>query len=172
MALGVALQYALQAPMRRAVEGIDAGGVGALDFLVTTVHTWSGATIGLLLAWRLAVRRARAREKVRDGASGAVPADRRGAVPPGTGARLRWIVAATNHALLYLVTGAMVGSGALHWYAGVEAAARWHAILKWALAGLAAVHVAAALWHALVRRDDIVPAMTGRGGPAARLDGS
>ena len=173
VALGVAGQYLLQGPMRRAVDALGIGGEGevdALGFLVTTLHTWTGATIGLLLLWRLAVRRERARAR----RGGAVPgADPGAAAPEGTGPpleRARRTLAAANHALLYLVTGGMVGSGALHWYAGIDAAARWHGNLKWALAGLIALHAAAAAWHALVRRDDIVRSMTGRPGRAARLD--
>ena len=188
VALGVAGQYLLQGPMRRAVDALEGEGGGgtvgevdALGFLVTTLHTWTGATIGLLLLWRLAVRRERARARrdgvARDGADteagaavdvGAEAPDRDG--PPLE--RARRILAAANHALLYLVTGAMVGSGALHWYAGVDAAARWHGNLKWALAGLVALHAAAAAWHALVRRDNILRSMTGRPGRAARLDRS
>ena len=169
----MALQFALQGPMRRAVDALDAGEVGALGFLVTTVHSWTGATIALLLAWRVALRRGRARDAAgREGRdvpdAGAGPAGPR----PGLPARLRRAVAAANHASLYLVTGSMAASGALHWYGGVESAARWHGILKWVLAGLVALHVAAALWHALVRRDDILPAMAGRRGPAARLERS
>ena len=172
VALAVAGQYLLQGPMRDAVDAIERGGaVDALGFLVTTAHTWSGATIGLLLAWRLALRRARARERARERAppAGAVAVPGH-AAPAPIATRLREAVARANHAALYLVTGAMVASGSLHWYAGLPAAADWHGALKWALAALVALHVAAALWHALVRRDGILPAMTGGRRPAARLD--
>ena len=159
--------------MRRAVDALGVRGEGEIDalgFLVTTLHTWTGATIGLLLLWRLAVRRERARAR-RRGAG--FEADPEAGAPDGAGPpleRARRMLAAANHALLYLVTGGMVGSGALHWYAGVDAAARWHGNLKWALAGLVALHAAAAAWHALVRRDGILRSMTGRRGSAARLD--
>lgn len=171
VAFAVAGQYLLQGPMRRAVGAIEGGGsVDALGFLVTTVHTWSGATVGLLLAWRLALRRERARAAGTStgGARDASADASEGALPVAT--RLRRAVATANHAALYLVTAAMVISGSLHWYAGLSAAAAWHGILKWVLAALVALHVGAALWHALVRRDDILPAMAGRRDPAARLD--
>ena len=169
-------QYLLQGPMRDAVDAIERGGtVDALGFLVTTAHTWSGATIGLLLAWRLALRRARARERAASAGAGGHVGEGGGTVPGHAApapiaARLRGAVARANHAALYLVTAAMVASGSLHWYAGLPAAAAWHGILKWALAALVALHVAAALWHALVRRDDILSAMAGGRRPAARLD--
>lgn len=165
VAAGVGLQFLLQAPMRRAFEAIGADApVGATAFVVTTVHTWTGVTLGLMLAWRLALRRSRARER-----TGAADAS---GDPREKGGRLRRGVAAANHALLYLVTGTMVASGALQWYAGVDAATAWHRNAKYALVALVTLHVAAALWHALVRRDDVLSAMTARSAPegAARLD--
>ncbi len=168
VAAGVALQFLLQGPMRRTARALDADQpIDLTGFLVSTVHTWTGVSIGLLLCWRLAVRRARAREATAGGRTSAAAAG--GRTPHGR-------VAAANHALLYCVTGAMVLSGSLHWYAGVDAAAAWHRGAKYALAGLVSLHVAAAAWHALVRRDDVLSAMLGRANgaaerrPAARLE--
>jgi cytochrome b561 len=36
---------------------------------------------------------------------------------------------------------------------------QWHAILAWSLAALVVVHVAAAVWHKLVRKDDVMDRM-------------
>ena len=64
-----------------------------------------------------------------------------------------------HHALLYGVLLAMALSGALHYYAGLEAAARWHEIGKWALLLLVAVHLVGAAAHAARPGDPVVRRM-------------
>ena len=136
-------QYLLQGPMRRAGEAVAEGApVTFGQFLVTTLHTWGGAGVALLVLWRIRLRRGRA-------------------VPTGggrLGPRLaRWV--GWHHALLYAVLLAMALSGALHYYAGVESAARWHEIGKWLLAALVTIHAAAALVHGLRPGDTVLRRM-------------
>ena len=94
--------------------------------------------------------------------------------------------AAASHVLLYAVLLAMPISGwlfnsaanfPLHWFGlfavpalsnpdpELKALARFaHEFLFWCLAGLVAVHVAAALHHHYVKRDDVLRRMGWRGG--------
>lgn len=136
-------QYLLQDAMRSAGETVARGEtVSAGEFLVTTLHTWGGAAVAALVVCRLVLRR-RAPVPVAAGGLGA-----------GAARLVRW-----HHLALYAALVAMVLSGALHYYAGVEAAARWHGIGKWVLAALVAVHVGGALRHALRPGDTVLQRM-------------
>ena len=132
----VAGQFALQGAMRAAHEAARAGeAVTFGQFLVTTLHTWGGAGIAVLVAWRLALRRRRP-VAVADGTLG-----------PRAARLVVW-----HHRLLYALLVLMALSGALSWYGGVAAADRWHASGKWALGAAVAVHLLGALRHALAGR--------------------
>ena len=132
VALLVASQFALQGAMRAANEAARAGDAVTFgQFAVTTLHTWGGAGVALLVAWRLVLRR-----------RAPVPVAR-GALGPRASRLVAW-----HHRALYALLALMALSGALHWYVGWEAAARWHETGKWALAGAVAVHLAGAAVHA------------------------
>lgn len=133
----VLVQYLSQDAMRDAMALVEvdrAPGFGA--FLVTTLHVWGGAAIAFAIVWRVRLRVNK---------------------PLGK----RPLAAHLNHALLYLVVLVMAGSGALHYGFEIEAAARWHEVGKWVLAGSVALHVVGAVWHWLVRRDGVLPSMLG-----------
>jgi cytochrome b561 len=101
--------------------------------------------------------------------------------PPADSSRLERRAAAASHALLYVVMIAMPLSGwvinsaanfplKLFWLVPLpaitppgkdlqELAEAVHGALAWTLAALVAVHVAAALWHHFIRRDDVLTRM-------------
>lgn len=139
VAVLVAIQYLSQDAMRDAMSLITTGSApGFGTFLVTTLHVWGGAAIALAVIWRVRLRSWRA------------VAGTRGLLP---------LAALVNHMLLYLMLVFMATSGVLHYGLEVDAAADWHARGKWVLAGLLGMHLAAALWHAAIKRDDVLSAM-------------
>ena len=149
VALLVLGQFALQGPMRAASEAAATGAAVTFgQFVVATLHSWGGATVAVLVGWRLLLRR-------------------RAAVPVAggrLGARAARLVG-WHHALLYGALMAMALSGALHYYADVDGAARWHEAGKWVLVVLVLVHVAGAAVHALRPGDTVLQRMwTGRDG--------
>ena len=147
----VLLQYLLQRPMHAANEAVSSGAsVTFVQFLVSTLHTWGGAAVALLVLWRLVLRR-QARVPVAGGRFGA---------------RAAWLVE-WHHRLLYVALLAMALSGALHYHAGLEAAARWHELGKWALAALVSVHVLAATVHASRSGDTVLRRMWSGRSPRA-----
>lgn len=149
VALLVLGQFALQWPMRTAVRAVERGeAVTFGQFLVTTLHSWGGASIALLVVWRLVLRR-RVPVPVAAGRFGA-----------HASRLIGW-----HHALLYGLLLAMALSGALHYYAGLDAAARWHEVGKWALGAAVALHLAGALVHAARVDDPVLRRMwSGRNG--------
>jgi len=133
VALLVLGQYLLQRPMRMAVEAAEKGdAITFIQFLVTTLHTWGGAGIAALVLWRLVLRR-------------------RAPVPVGAGtlAPRAALLVVVHHRLLYALLLLMALSGSAHYFLGWEAAACWHEIGKWLLAGAVAVHLVGALRHGL-----------------------
>lgn len=124
-------QYLLQGAMRRALSAIESG--QALDFgqfIVTTLHTWSGISIAMIMIWRWSLRKRH------------VPINGGRA----SGALERWV--RYHHTSLYVAVWVMAFSGAAHYYLYWQHAARWHELGKWVLAGLVISHVAGALLHA------------------------
>lgn len=137
----VLVQYLSQDTMRAAMRLTDSGeapGFGA--FLVTTLHVWGGVTIGLAVLWRVRLRDWRREART-------------------TG--LRPWAALITQTLLYLTLLVMVLSGVLHYGLGFALAERWHETGKWVLATLLFLHLSGALWHAVVKRDDVLSAMLG-----------
>ena len=140
-------QYLLQSPMREALVAIEQQQtLDIWQFLVTTVHTWSGISIAIIMLWRWRLRRQRP-----------VPLNGGAMRPPV--ARLVQI----HHVCLYVVVGVMALSGASHYYLGWSAAAQVHVFGKWALLVLIAVHVAGALRH-LQQGHSVLQRMMGLGG--------
>ena len=123
-------QYALQLPMKSAMDAIDdQQSLNLMQFLIATAHTWGGACIAAIMIWRWQLRKR--------------------AVPLAAGklspAQERWVQ--TLHVTLYIVLILMALSGALHYYLGWEPAARWHELGKWLLLLLIGVHIAGAISH-------------------------
>lgn len=138
-------QYLLQWRMRDAVASIEnQETLGFTAFMVTTLHTWGGITIALVMLWRWQLRKRY--------------------VPLNAG-RLehryeRCVM--THHVSLYAVTIAMAATGASAYYLDWHVAAQWHAIGKWLLIALVAIHIAGALTH-LARGSNVLKRMMGRG---------
>lgn len=133
----VGIQFLSQGGMREAMVLVDANtapGLGA--FLIVTLHVWGGAAAGAAVLWRVRLRAARPLQN-------------------------RPLAAHINHAVLYLLLIVMAVSGALHYGAGIEAAARWHVLGKWLLLASLALHIAGALWHLVVKRDRVLASMLG-----------
>lgn len=140
--LGV--QYLLQWPMRNAMAVIERQ--EALDFsgfLVTTLHTWGGVSIALVMLWRWQLRK----RKV-----------------PLNGGRLTHqyaLMVKAHHVSLYAVSIAMAATGSMTYYFGWGYAARLHGAGKWLLITLVAIHIAGALSH-LGRNSTVLQRMMGR----------
>jgi len=141
----VAVQYCLQAPMRAAMADLQHNvTLSAVDFLVTTLHTWGGAAIGVIMAYRLWLRL-------------------QNPVPVGAGqlsGAWRSIVLAAHWAF-YGLLFFMVISGSLHYYFGWHSVAHWHEKGEWLLLGLIVVHGLAALLHRFYKKDAVLNQMWG-----------
>lgn len=138
-------QYLLQWPMQRAMVAIERQEtLSFLQFLVATVHTWGGIAIAALMLWRWQLRRRR------------VP------VATGTLGPGRERLVHMHHVSLYVALVLMAFTGVLHYYLGVEVAARWHEWGKWLLAALIGIHVVGALSH-LRHEQSVLHRMMGRG---------
>lgn len=111
------------------------------QFLVITLHTWGGLLLAALVIWRIRLRLGEAHAE-------RVPVSR---------------LAAAQHWLLYVTLAVMSATGALHYYDLLDAGADWHRAGKWLLGALVLLHGLAALWHHLVRRDQVLIRML-RGG--------
>lgn len=124
------VQFSLQIPMANAMAAVERGEtLGFVAFIVTTLHTWSGISIGAIMLWRWQLSRRQ------------VP------LAAGTLSPLRSKIVRLHHQALYLAVLMMVLSGAGHYYFEIEIAALWHEWMKWLLLGLVGVHIAGALTH-------------------------
>ncbi len=143
----VGSQYVLQAPMKAAMSSLqDDVQLTALDFLVTTLHTWGGAAIGAIMVYRLWLRW-------------------QNPVPVGNG-RLHGLaggVARGMHWGFYAVLMFMVASGTLHYYFDQHWVASWHERGEWLLLIMIAIHGLAAMLHHFWKKDDVLRQMWGSG---------
>ncbi len=141
----ISSQYLLQVPMRAAMANLERNQtLGAVDFLVTTIHTWGGAAAGAIMVYRLWLRVQRP-------------------VPVGAGTLhgpWRWL-ASGMHWAFYALVLFMVLTGLLHYYLELERAANWHEKGEWLLLGLIGAHVLAALLHHLYKKDAVLGQMWG-----------
>lgn len=138
-------QYLLQGFMRDALSTIDAGNtLGFTEFLVTTLHTWGGAGIAVLMLWRWQLR------------TRTVPLN------GGRLSRRHHMLVKIHHVSLYVTTIGMALTGGMHYYLGWQFAERWHELGKWLLLGLVLVHVCGAVWHARLN-STVLRRMMGRG---------
>ena len=109
---------------------------------MVAAHVFGGIAILLLVLWRLAVR------------------FKRGApLPPESEHPLLKMAAHISHWLLYALMILMPVSGALAWFVGIEQAATNHFYMKFALLGLVALHVVAALFHQFVLKTNLIQRM-------------
>lgn len=123
------------------------------DLILHEVHTYGGLAVFCIVALRILLR-------IIGGASS-----------DSTGqARLLRIVATANHALLYGILLALPVSGIAARYLDFIYYGPIHVALTRLLLVLILLHVAAALWHLLIRRDDVfgrmLPFSSRSGGPA------
>ena len=106
-----------------------------------TVHAVVGVTVLVSMLWRLALRRA----------DGAPP-------PAKQHPALQWLAGAVHVGLyLDLILGALAGLIANLWlpsFAGLH-----HLLMRPVLLALIALHVAGALWHRFVVKDDVMTRM-------------
>lgn len=137
----IAAQFIGHEPIAEAWEVIEEGGTTAFDPLVAG-HVAGGLAVLALAVWRLVLRARR----------GAPP-------PPETAPPLSRLAAHAGHWALYALMIAMPVSGAVAWFAGVEAAAEAHEAMKPLLLVLVALHVAAALWHQFWLKDGLLARM-------------
>lgn len=141
----IVIQYLAQDAMRDALHAIEQQEpLRFSQFAITTLHTWGGTCVAALMIWRWQLRKRR------------VPLD--GGLM--TQSRVRWVTA--HHLGLYLVVLMMAVTGAMHYYLGWAAAARWHELGKWFLLAMIAVHVLGALSH-LGSGGKVLQRMMGRG---------
>lgn len=138
-------QYLLQGFMRDALKAIESEQtLGFGQFLVTTIHTWSGISIAMIMIWRWQLRK---RQVPLNGGNISKKFE-------------RW--ARVHHVSLYVTVWVMALSGSAHYYLHWQQAARWHELGKWVLLGLILLHVAGALVHA-AKGNTVLRLMMGRG---------
>lgn len=143
----VGAQYALQSPMRAAMSAInDNIPLSALDFLITTLHTWGGAVIGAIMVYRLWLR---LKNPVASGG--------------GTLRGPAQVLATAMHWGFYGLLLFMASTGILHYYFGLHGVAIWHERGEWLLLGMIGLHAAAALLHHFWKKDDVLRQMCGCG---------
>jgi len=134
--------------------------VDAAQFLFSSIHSYVGLTILCLMLWRLYLR---IRSDAFRGSGGISSVDRQVAPP-----RALQLLGRLNHAALYLVTIVLGISGGVTYFAEIPAFGRVHSTLAWIFQGLLLLHVIAAAYHALIRRDQVLARMR----PWGRSDAS
>ncbi|MDX3805202.1 MAG: cytochrome b/b6 domain-containing protein [Bosea sp. (in: a-proteobacteria)] len=112
-----------------------------IDLFLHQVHAWSGWLILLMALLQLAIRLVCGRPHPLDGTS-----------------RLEARVAAATHMALYGLLIALPVTGTIAMYLTFRVAPL-HRLLSWLLLALVVIHVFAALWHHLYRRDDVLRRM-------------
>ena len=130
VAVLVMFQFILQGSIAEAWDGLQAGDVPYISAAVIS-HVAGGMLILTLVIWRLVLRRKR-------GAPGA-PAD--------TPALMRW-AAMAGHWGLYGLLIVLPVTGMLAWFAGIDAAAAVHSVLRLVLFGVIVLHLLGSMLHA------------------------
>ncbi|MGR3722595.1 cytochrome b/b6 domain-containing protein [Abyssibius alkaniclasticus] len=111
------------------------------ELFLGNLHIIVGITVLVLAVLRLVLR-------IRNGAP-AAPA----------GPRLQQLAGHVVHWGIYVLLFAVPLSGMSGWFAGISAAATGHVLLQNLLLGLVALHVAAALYHQLWVKDNLLARM-------------
>ena len=116
------------------------------DLFLHQVHAWSGWTILVLVLAQLVLRFACGRPSPVEGMS-----------------KFERFLAAVMHLALYAILIVLPLTGTIAMYVTFRIAPL-HSLLSWTLLALVVLHVAAALWHHVWRRDDVLLRMIrGRG---------
>jgi len=136
----IAQQYifkdAISTAWGRVTDGLEAG----FDPLVLA-HVAGGVLVLIFALWRLMLRA------------------RRGVLPAQEANRLQGVLAKITHVGLYALMILMPVSGSVAWFGGLQAAAQGHNVMKVILLALVALHIAGALYHQFVLRDNILARM-------------
>ncbi len=111
----------------------------ATDLLLHKVHAWSGWAILLLAALLLLLRLARGAPAL-----------------PSNMSLIERALARLNHVALYGMILVLVVTGTIAAYFSARLFSPAHIVATYVGIGLALLHVTAALWHQLVRRDDLL----------------
>jgi cytochrome b561 len=135
-------QFVFHDPIKDAWRAVRRGTEGVPIDLMVRAHVFGGIAILALVVWRLVLRAGR----------GAPPA------PVGMSPRLLRLSALT-HWGLYAALIAMSLSGGMAWFGQIDIAADVHEVVRAILLGLIALHVGAAVWHQVWRRDNLLARM-------------
>lgn len=114
---------------------------GTLDTILGNAHIWLGISVLALAVLRIALRLIR-------GAPAPVPAP-----------KLQDLAAKAVHLLLYAVLFITPMSGIAMWFFGVKEAGGPHHLMEKVIVVLVALHVAGALWHHFVQKDNVLKRM-------------
>ncbi|MBN2631133.1 MAG: cytochrome b/b6 domain-containing protein [Rhodobacteraceae bacterium] len=133
-------QIVFQGAMSKAWDAFKDGAQIAFNPLVAA-HVFGGLAILVFAVWRLSLRYTRG-----------VPA-----APEGSA--IGNMVGSLVHFGLYALMIVMPVSGAVAWFGGVTQAAETHSSLKFLVIVLVVVHVAAALLHQFVLKDNLLMRM-------------
>lgn len=117
------------------------GGAHSFNPMIAA-HVIGGFAILGLTIWRLRLRMTR----------GVPP-------PPATESANLKRLASAVHIGLYVVLIAMPIGGAVAWFGGLEAAADGHKMMKFALLGLVALHIAGTIYHQFILKTNIMQRM-------------
>jgi cytochrome b561 len=137
----IVLQFVLHEPIAEAWDKFRDGVETAFNPVVA-LHVFGGIAVLLFALWRLVLRQTR----------GVPPA------PAEEPAPLR-LAAHVGHLALYALMVLMPVSGAAAWFGGIDTAAEVHEAMKPALLVLVGVHVAAAIWHQVWLKDNLMARM-------------
>ncbi len=138
IAVLIALQFLFNEPIGDAFRQIEQGGVPGFSLLVWG-HIAGGIAILLLVLWRVSLRLGR-------GAP-----DSPAGTPP-----LLHMGAAAGHLALYALMLLLPVSGLVAWFGGIGAAGEAHEVMTNLLLAVVGLHVVAALYHQLIRKDHLL----------------
>lgn len=134
--LNYATSDAMSAAWRGLREGRDAYGTTA------SLHVWAGATILALVLVRLVLRLTRGAPHA---PAGTPPLFRRGAH--------------LAHLAIYVLLVAVPAAGFATWFGGIGAAGEAHVVMFNLLVVIVLLHVAGALFHQFLLKDDLIARM-------------